>query len=140
LEGADDRRIQIGAVEKIIGNVHQGSFDSEASGGFGKPATNFWAPSQVPPLMNVRNGRKEFGVIAPADASIWKIRVLVMMERPASYRFRQMPRTWSYLVTCGTHYLAAALAAWDTFYYDKAQDFESDSITNAAAGRGDKIR
>lgn len=140
VEGAGSRRIQIVWVGRIIGDWRtRCSLETDVTGVPPKPATNFWAPSQVSPIMNLRSGRKEFGIMAPTNASVWQVRVIVNVDLPTWERVRAMPRTWSYMSRRGMPFLSAASGAWNAFYDGGTQDLYSDSITNSVPPESSSI-
>ena len=136
VEGAGSRRIQIAWVARIIGDWHTGSLEFPVTGLPPKPATNFWAPSQASPIMNLHIGRKEFGMIAPTNASIWQVRVIANLDLPIWQRVRAMPRAWSYMSRRGMPFLSAASAAWNAFYDGGTRDLYSDPTTNSVLPEG----
>jgi len=133
IDGTGDRRIQIALIAKISGNWD--TLESTVTCVPPTQATNFWAPSQVSPIMNVGIGRKEFGIIAPTNTSanplVWYLRAIVDVETARFDRLRQMRRAWSYLKTTGKSFPKAVWAAWNWFYIENYEDLYSDPITNS---------
>jgi hypothetical protein len=99
VQGGGGIQFQLVDVERIAGELNEGpfegarlSYDSPFSSGpkfgllppkvtLGTQKENFWAPSQVWPLLDRKRGRQPFGLLSPTNAPIWKIRVTVAVER-----------------------------------------------------------
>jgi hypothetical protein len=126
LEGAEGRRLQVVWIAKFIGEWPARSLEQPET------STNFWAPSQQAlPVMNLISERKEFGVVVPATAGIWRMQLMVLLEHPTWRRLRQMPNAWRYFSRNGTSFLKAAGTAWNGFYQDSGKNVFSDPITNS---------
>jgi hypothetical protein len=140
VEVADHRRIQITGAEKVLGNVTERSWDEEKdSRGLPKVAKDFWAPSLGSPTGNPKIGRKQFGVQAPTNAPIWKLRVTIAMEEPDPFkRISIMPGLWKWELTIPSHNKSKVRTAWEVwnaFYDIGSQTTESDPITNTVPVR-----
>jgi hypothetical protein len=116
--GSSRRRIRI-KVDRILGD----RFIPDA-------ATEHWAS----PLLD--SPGSEFGVLAPTNFSIWKLRVGIALElrRPID-RLLAMPYSWRILRVNGEPCLRAAWEAWGAFDFGESQIIESDAITNAIPRR-----
>ena len=127
VELPDSRRVQICSVEKVIG----GKVEEPWVSGSGKPLQlrqNFWAPSQGWPMGDPGKGRKEFGVLAPTNATVWKLRVTVSLSMPRSWML------WQTMLECikQRRLLSKATSGtWNTFYQAGTETVESETITNA---------
>jgi hypothetical protein len=76
--------------------------------------------------------QKEFGVCAPTNAPVWKLRVVAAMETPRSFqRFKAMANTWRANRRSGRPFFKATSDAWNQFYFSGFEQLESDVITNA---------
>jgi hypothetical protein len=153
VEVADNRRTQIKDVEKVVGDSSEGPFEGfhityfnsnmapvstiaaspvKASLGLLEPTSNFWAPSQSSPLLDPSKGRREFGVLVPTNAAIWKLRVTVDMESPnPSERFKSSLIVWRLMRKRGSSVYEATKASWRIFTVMGSEAVESDLITNA---------
>lgn len=129
LEGAENRKIHIGKIERISGE-HVEPFDPR-----GRPGQKFWAPSSPVPMgdpTNPNQARTKFGVIAPGNAPVWKLRVKVLME-PANEvgLFKQRLGLWKLLRRRGDPFFRALHNTWTIPIYSDTKMIESDLITNA---------
>jgi hypothetical protein len=143
IEVADSRVTRIVGVQRVSGD----HVDDPFSSGSLEPTKCFWAASEVGPMgpmANPSRARKEFGVIAPQGALIWKVRVEIESAAPSNQfeRFKAIPRVWR--MFRGAHYSfsRALRATWGVFVNDPLymnhlapmlQITESDLITNAVA-------
>ncbi len=82
-------------------------------------------------------GRFEFGVLAPTNASVWKLQVTIHTEALAlRTRIQLMQTRWRSLRTSGTPFRKAArdaLGVWSQFYATSSQTVESPPITNSVS-------
>jgi hypothetical protein len=133
VEVADRRRIEIVEVDRITGDRIEGplDFSDVKSARVAKKVPNFWAPSQSSPMGDPKKGRTEFGVIAPTNAPVWKLRVTVHMETPSQLeRFKMMPGLWWNMRQNGSSIYGATKDTWNAFYSDSNQWIESEPMTN----------
>ena len=122
------RRITIVQVRRVIGSSEE---DSREGDGLSKPG--FWAPSEpMPyPTYGVRNPHKVFGVTAPTNTPVWRLRLLVFVDRPFMARVREMPRGWKfYRVQRRDPWYRAVWRAWNVYESRDRSELQSDLITN----------
>jgi len=121
VEGHGQRRIIITDVQQIIGDTGQ---------------VPMWA-SPGPPLGDLSTRRKEFGVIAPRDTSlwkpsVWKLRVSVVEEQDIFERLKTMRAGWLGLgARLDKSTLGKARGLWNIFLPGSEQSLESAFITKA---------
>jgi len=123
------KRIRIKQVDKIIGDRMEG-FDPRTS------TKDFFAPSQESPVDNPMKSRKDLGVLAPTNASVWKLRVLVQKEEPNPLkRVPTMVRVWKFRHRYNLHgsVLDYWTGFWNGFTAGPSQWIESDFITNSVS-------
>jgi hypothetical protein len=128
LEGAENRKIHIGKIERISGEQIE-PFDPR-----GRPGQKFWAPSSPVPMgdpTNPNQGRTQFGVIAPGNAPVWKLRVKVFIE-PANEieLLNKKLGLWKLLRRRGDPFFRGLQLTWTVPIYSDAKVIESDPITN----------
>jgi hypothetical protein len=75
----------------------------------------------------------QFGVLAPTNASTWKIRVEIIRPANQFERFNAMRGLWSFLRKRGDSFSTAMRETWTTPILSGHQVIESDLITNSVA-------
>jgi len=138
VDGSDSRRIQIGHVERVIGERTDEPTSKpvqRVSSLSFKLEKDFWAPSspELPPIGDPNKSRKEFGVVAPTNAPIWKLRVTIMEHATLAQRFKDAPGLWKHLRGLGFSIRPTLREAWTTSIFVGSKVVESDAITNSAA-------
>ncbi len=127
--GAYNRHIRISHIEKVIGNKRTEAIDM----------TRFYAPSKTWPLGHPKKARQEFAIIAPTNASTWKLRIRVWCEDPHNpgpfQRFKDLPTMWRAARNAVSPVSTACWYAWSSFYGKASQVLESDLITNSTPNR-----
>jgi hypothetical protein len=122
--GARTRRIQLTGAVRVF-EEGEDSPDNSTAG------MEFFAPSQVAPFGNPIMARKPFGVLAPTNASPWKLKVCVYMEDPIFFhRLPVMPRMWKWGRKLRKSVVGSASFAWNAFLAGGSQWVDSDLITN----------
>jgi hypothetical protein len=154
VEVAHSRRIQIRDVERVTPNKTDspyeelgitysrptptpelafGAFSNTASLGLMKPSKAFWAPSQASPLLDPSKGRREFGVLVPTKAAVWRLRVKVEIEDRRSWvRFKRSLVVWRWLRNRGISAYDATGMCWRALQLMEPQVVESELITNSS--------
>jgi len=136
----DNRTMLDGSFEKIIMESRRLEFASfEIAWTPDIISPDFWAPSQAWP----RDLRKEFGVLAPTNAQVWKLQVKVGFEATRLQILKAMPSTWWVAHKQGVSMVSMAKESWNWFYHgglilaahDDLTVMESDNITNTATGK-----
>jgi hypothetical protein len=130
--GAGNRRIQICGVQRIAGDNVDLPF--ELHGRSSRPfrfSSNFWAASQSWPMGDYTIAKKEFGVQAPTDTPVWKVRATVSLAISPSWEWcKMMLKHWKSQRSSGCSMLKATQGTWTTFYQVGGEELESDYITN----------
>jgi hypothetical protein len=100
--------------------------------GFLGLASDFLAPSQMPDwFVSEAESRKEFGILAPTNSSVWKLRVVVITENPNLLRrFEEFLKLWTKRAKLGKSVPSPA-TEWKSAY-TYGVTLESDPITNSA--------
>ena len=120
---ADGRRIQLVGAQRLCGDRKEDP--SQFPNGF-------WAPSQGSPLGSPQKGSKEFGVLAPTNASVWRLKVTVWMESASTRkRFDSMRVLWTLMRKRGSSVYSATKASWQAFYTAGSEALESKWVTNS---------
>lgn len=134
VECAEKRLVLIAHVFKVEGDGIEDSF-IRGTNGLLVRNPDFWAPSQLAaPMGDSDASPKEFGVIAPANMPVWRLRVWVSIEEPNSLiRFRNLFLMWRLVgKESPTNIHVAAASAWTNTYF-RPLVLESDPITNTFA-------
>jgi hypothetical protein len=137
VEVGESRRITICGAERVTGDRVEGplDFSEMRSTGLPKPVAGFWAASQSSPMYDPRKGWREFGVVAPMNAPVWKLRVRVVKGPSRSERFKQMVGIWRITRRDGGSLYEATMESWYSFYEISSDVIESDLITNTVPPR-----
>ncbi len=126
VEGAKGRRIRFDHVEKVTAGATNEPVDM----------TGFFAiGSKAWPLGDVRQIRREFGIPAPTNPAVWKLRLTVYWDDPNDptplERLKKLPHMWKAARAAGSPLFAACWYSWNFFDSKGSQVLESDFITNA---------
>jgi hypothetical protein len=125
---ADRRRFQITGVQRVYADR------KDDPSQFPEGTYGFWAPSQAWPIGDPRKAQKEFGVLAPTNAPVWRLRVTLWMESPsAADRLNSMRILYRMLRKRSIPIYNAAKTSWEGFYSIGSEAVESDFITNSVA-------
>jgi hypothetical protein len=130
----DQRRIMIVGAERVIREKAEEAFqlDPFRSPPLQRVTSSFWSTSTPNPGFEPEKGRKEFGVLAPWNDPVWKLRVTLAIEPPSlTKRFRYLRSDWSIYRSRGSSFFVATWAAWNAFHSTGQEVLESDFITNA---------
>jgi hypothetical protein len=143
---AGSRRITICDVERVIPIEKDGPAEpsdwaleilrKEGSpfqpGDQSKPAKDFWASMHQWPMWDPAKGCKEFGVLAPKTAAVWKLQVTAKMETPGLInRLRWMWGQRNILWQSGKPIPKIISETWLSFHDVEERMVESDLITNS---------
>jgi hypothetical protein len=128
VEGGNNRqRIQIKNVVRDAVGTTDGAFDVSPG-----QTNGFWAPSHVWPIDDPGKGRKEFGVLVPTKAPVWKLRVGLWVDTPISIqRLKNNITTWALLRSAGRPFFRAIRETWVAFYVADEPVIESELMTNS---------
>ena len=125
VEGVSDRRVQFDKVVKVLGDATNELVDMDA---FFKIGTKAW------PLGDPRQARKEFGIPAPTNAEIWRLRLNVQWDDPTDpnpiQRVKDWPTMWRAARLAGSPLRTSCWYTLNSFYGKGGQIIESDFITN----------
>ena len=120
-----DRQMLLTGAVKVVGDV-----ELEPIG-----IDRFWAHSRIWPMGDPRKVRKEFPVLAPTNASVWKLRVTFYWDNPNDpgpvQRIKTLPTMWRSARSAGWPLFTACSYAWNAFYAKNFGVIESNLITNS---------
>jgi hypothetical protein len=125
LEGVSDGRIQFGNVAKVTGDAASEFVDMSA---FFKIGSKAW------PIGDPRQARKEFGIAAPTNAEIWRLRLDVywddLNDPGPIQRVKQWPAMWRAARAYHSPLLTSCWYTLNAFHGKFFETVESDFITN----------
>lgn len=133
LEGTAPRGISISTLEFVLGPAVQIQANSAHRAGVASSQSVLWGPSQSPPLGNWRRAREDFGVVAPTNASSWRLQARVNVG-PGSFmdRLRSLREVWPVMRLNNSSLFRATKASWEWSAATPDLAVESETVTNTA--------
>jgi hypothetical protein len=130
------RRPQIQVTN--IRRVREGTMTPQYIPEFDAVSAVLWTPYQKWPFTDPKDARKEFWIMVPNNAAVWKLQVTILVPPSWLDRFKMMPRLWQTFRKNGSSFLEAT---WESLKAAKnwipsgsSQVIESEAITNAIPG------
>jgi hypothetical protein len=128
IEGGDRQPLQISGAQLIRGDLGIVPFIPHATA---------WNPSEPWSIQKSSADQNEFSVLAPTNAPVWQLAVLVSMENPKLLeRLLHKRFLWNVFRLQGNSIYNAARRSWNTFSVEDQAVLASELITN---GVPDKV-
>jgi hypothetical protein len=123
------RALQINAAQLIRGDLGVVSF---------VPHATAWSPTEPWPIQKSSTDRNEFSVLAPTNAPVWQLALLIGMESPKlsfSQKLHQKAVLWNIFRKQGSSIYNAARMSWSMFAVGDQAVLTSELITNGMPTR-----